>query len=142
MLLLLLACLVVALADQWSKALVRVRMPASGLRKRVWPGLALYHGRHSGRGWSNRRALRIRLGVWVAALAASLIVSASIDTRGIQAGLGAMLGGAAGNLVDGLRHGGVTDFLDIRVWPVFNLADAAIVMGAALTGGTLILALR
>lgn len=46
--------------------------------------------------------------------------------------LGLQLGGAVGNLVDRLRGGTVVDFLDFRVWPVFNLADSAIVIGGAL----------
>lgn len=46
--------------------------------------------------------------------------------------LGLELGGAAGNLVDRLFLGAVIDFLDFRVWPVFNLADVAIVVGAIL----------
>jgi signal peptidase II len=44
---------------------------------------------------------------------------------------GMMLGGAAGNLLDRLRFGAVTDFLDLRVWPVFNLADTALTFGRA-----------
>ena len=44
-------------------------------------------------------------------------------------GLGAALGGASGNALDRLRLGAVTDFIDLRVWPVFNLADLAIVFG-------------
>ena len=40
-----------------------------------------------------------------------------------------ILGGAVGNLVDRLRYGYVVDFLDFRVWPVFNIADCAIVIG-------------
>ena len=40
-----------------------------------------------------------------------------------------MIGGAAGNLFDRLRYGYVVDFLDFRVWPVFNLADASICLG-------------
>lgn len=47
-------------------------------------------------------------------------------------GLGLMLGGASGNIVERLRFGYVLDYLDVHVWPVFNLADAAIVVGAAL----------
>jgi len=50
----------------------------------------------------------------------------------VKAGLGLVVGGALGNLVDRLRHGMVVDFLDFRVWPVFNLADSAIVAGACL----------
>jgi signal peptidase II len=47
-------------------------------------------------------------------------------------GLGLMIGGASGNIVERLRFGDVLDYLDVHVWPVFNLADAAIVVGAGL----------
>lgn len=43
-----------------------------------------------------------------------------------------VLGGAVGNLIDRFRFGGVIDFLDFRVWPVFNLADSCITVGACL----------
>lgn len=49
----------------------------------------------------------------------------------LRYGLGLVLGGALGNLADRLRYGRVVDFLDFRVWPVFNLADTAIVIGAS-----------
>lgn len=44
-------------------------------------------------------------------------------------GLGLQLGGAVGNLADRIRLGHVTDFIDLRFWPVFNLADSSIVVG-------------
>jgi signal peptidase II len=47
-------------------------------------------------------------------------------------GLSLILAGAVGNLVDRLRFGYVLDFLDFRVWPVFNIADSAITVGACL----------
>jgi signal peptidase II len=47
-----------------------------------------------------------------------------------QMALGAALGGAAGNLLDRWYRDGVIDFIDVGFWPVFNLADAAIVIGA------------
>ncbi|GAW92605.1 signal peptidase II [Calderihabitans maritimus] len=50
----------------------------------------------------------------------------------LKSGLALQLGGAVGNLLDRLRYGYVIDFLDFRVWPVFNLADSAIVLGVAL----------
>ncbi len=50
--------------------------------------------------------------------------------RGLPLGL--VLGGALGNLLDRIRTGGVLDFIDLRVWPVFNLADAAITVGVGL----------
>ena len=46
--------------------------------------------------------------------------------------LGLILAGAFGNLIDRLRLGYVVDFLDFRVWPVFNLADSALTIGALL----------
>jgi signal peptidase II len=40
-----------------------------------------------------------------------------------------MVAGAVGNLFDRIKTGLVVDFLDFRIWPVFNLADIAIVLG-------------
>ena len=51
-------------------------------------------------------------------------------TRSISLGL--VLGGAAGNLGDRLRLGYIVDFLDFRIWPVFNIADSAITIGIML----------
>ncbi len=53
-------------------------------------------------------------------------------TNLLRLALGLQLGGAAGNLLDRLRLGFVTDFLDVGAWPVFNLADASIVTGLVL----------
>ena len=52
--------------------------------------------------------------------------------RWVPVCLGLILGGALGNLADRVRFGGVVDFLDFRIWPVFNLADSCITIGAAL----------
>jgi len=53
-----------------------------------------------------------------------------------QCGLALILGGAAGNALDRVIHGGVTDFLEVRlwryIWPAFNVADSAITIGAVL----------
>lgn len=49
-------------------------------------------------------------------------------------GLGAVIGGAVGNIIDRIRFGAVADFLDFHLygyhWPAFNIADAAIFCGA------------
>jgi signal peptidase II len=52
--------------------------------------------------------------------------------------LSLILAGALGNLIDRLFFGYVIDFLDFRVWPVFNIADSAITVGAVLLGWTLL----
>jgi signal peptidase II len=47
-------------------------------------------------------------------------------------GMGMALGGATGNMLDRLRRGAIVDFVAIGPWPVFNLADAALVAGTGL----------
>ncbi len=61
--------------------------------------------------------------------------------------VGLILGGAVGNLADrafrgdgGFFSGAVVDFVDLRWWPVFNIADSAIVIGAILLVGQVALA--
>ncbi len=46
--------------------------------------------------------------------------------------LALILGGAVGNLIDRVVRGYVVDFIDLRVWPVFNVADSAITIGVAM----------
>lgn len=50
----------------------------------------------------------------------------------IQISLGLILGGAFGNLIDRVRLGYVVDFIQVGWWPVFNIADSAITVGAVL----------
>lgn len=49
--------------------------------------------------------------------------------RLLRLALGLQVGGALGNLIDRLRLGHVTDFMDVGPWPIFNLADTSIVAG-------------
>lgn len=81
------------------------------------------------------------LGQWPVILFSSAVVavlsvwlSRATDPRQAAA-LGAINGGALGNILDRFRLGGVTDFLDFHLsgyhWPAFNLSDTAIVFGVA-----------
>ena len=44
----------------------------------------------------------------------------------LQIAVGLLLGGTIGNLIDRVMYGSVIDFLDFRIWPVFNIADSAV----------------
>jgi signal peptidase II len=56
--------------------------------------------------------------------------------------VGLLIGGSVSNLADRVRLGHVTDFLDFRYWPAFNLADSFIVIGVAVLLGALVAADR
>lgn len=83
------------------------------------------------------------LGPWISLLAIGVVVAVSFGATSryplgaVASGL--ISGGAVGNLLDrafrgddGFLHGAVIDFIDLQWWPVFNIADAAIVVGALL----------
>ena len=80
-------------------------------------------------------------GVWFFVLAACLAVAGIMFYLRSRKGalefsssfaLSLIMGGAIGNLVDRLRFGVVIDFLDFKIWPVFNIADSAITCGVAI----------
>lgn len=83
------------------------------------------------------------IGPWISVLAIGVVVAVSFGATSryplgaVASGL--ISGGAVGNLLDrafrgddGFLHGAVIDFIDLQWWPVFNIADAAIVVGAIL----------
>lgn len=90
---------------------------------------------HSSRGVYARGGARAGLVLtWVVALASATALHVSgqtFQTHASMAGVGAAIGGAAGNLLDVLRRRSVLDFIDLRWWPVFNIADVGIVAGLA-----------
>jgi len=71
-------------------------------------------------------------------LVVAMAASSAISRRPVALAVGLVLGGAFGNLADrllrspGLLRGAVVDFIDLRWWPVFNLADSAITCGCLL----------
>jgi signal peptidase II len=74
----------------------------------------------------------------VVVVVAILWAARRLRSAGWAVALGLLLGGASGNLVDrvlrspGPGRGAVVDFLDFQVWPSFNVADSAIVVGGVL----------
>jgi len=72
--------------------------------------------------------------VAVAIIAAILIFQRHVPANQglVRAALALQLGGATGNLIDRLRHGHVIDWIDFHFWPVFNVADSAVVIGVVI----------
>jgi signal peptidase II len=98
------------------------------------PGIAFSMFSESKSSWL--APVLVAVSVAVMALLGWMIVKDLVGGALAQCGLSLILGGAAGNAVDRVIHGGVTDFLEVRlwtyIWPAFNLADSAITVGAFL----------
>ena len=122
--------LAVVAADQATKALVRANIDI-GNRDGVLPGVELVHVRNRGVAFglfADGGFVLIAIGA--ACVVALLAFFATYSRRPlVWLPTGLLLGGAAGNLIDRLHQGYVTDFIDLPLWPAFNLADTAITIG-------------
>ena len=78
--------------------------------------------------------------VWIGLVAGVALLSVEVSAAGVAGamGLGFALGGATSNLADRVVRGAVADFIAVGRWPVFNLADGAMVAGMALLAAGLI----
>ena len=125
----LVAAAVVA-ADQATKAIVRANIDRFEEIDLVL-GLKFIHTRNTGVAFSMLSGGGpIVVIVACIALAALLIFFIThLKTRLIWLPVGLLLGGAAGNLIDRVRIGAVTDFVKIPHWPAFNVADIGVTFG-------------
>ena len=82
--------------------------------------------------FANQRVMFIVAAALVIAAACLMYRRLMSEKVIVRWGVALLLGGAAGNLIDRVRIGCVLDFLDFRIWPVFNIADIGICIGVAL----------
>ena|ERR1022692_4634281 len=140
----LLIALVVVLLDRWTKRLVAQRISLYS-HIQVIPGFfRLTHTENTGAAFSlfADSPAHWKTGLLIAFSAIALVVVSVLLWKNHHAhvvtgiGLSLIMGGALGNLWDRLARGRVVDFLLFYFrryqWPVFNLADSAIVVGAGL----------
>jgi Lipoprotein signal peptidase len=123
---------VVVAIDRIAKSMVTARLQEGAFSNANIFGVRLGHVVNRRNPWGSAIGVRLMAVAWLVLAAGSLAFAKLIDNPTTLIGLGALLGGAMGNLVDGISRRGVTDFIDLRVWPVFNVADTAIVCGATL----------
>jgi signal peptidase II len=134
----------IVLLDQATKLLIEVTLPVGQSIRLIPHHFAIVHVLNPGAAFGlfaeQSSAFRNPFFIGISVLAAALILS--YHRRHGQAawrptlGLGLILGGAIGNLIDRLRLGMVVDFLDVHYyqyhWPAFNVADSAISVGVGL----------
>jgi signal peptidase II len=81
---------------------------------------------------ANQRMLFLILTAVIVGVMIYLYCSLSNKKSLTAISLGIVVSGAIGNFIDRFMQGTVTDFLDFRIWPIFNIADIAICVGLAL----------
>jgi signal peptidase II len=126
------------LLDQLSKALVEHTLSGRPAIKVVPGVLSLTYTTNSGGAFGfGESAPWLFAGATIVVSAVIVVVSTRPMRPWIAVALGLILGGALGNLADRVANGPgvsgrVTDFIDLQIWPIFNLADTAIVIGAVI----------
>ena len=139
-LLLYIVAIAVIVLDQYTKHLVRMRIPLNTSLAPI-PGLGdlvtLTHVQNTGAAFgmfTDSNLIFIILASVVAVLI--IIFNGQFGNAHwlLPLTFGLQVGGALGNLVDRVSMGAVTDFVDLHWWPVFNVADSAVVVGTALLG--------
>jgi signal peptidase II len=120
--------------DQLTKHLVRTNLRLDEAEKVIGP-LTIHRVQNSGIAFGLFSSATAVVTVLTAvAVGWMLVFFARSGSRHpvLPAALGLLIGGSVSNLVDRVRLGHVTDFIDLRWWPAFNLADSFIVVGVAI----------
>ena len=131
-------------ADQLTKQIVTSQLSLDDATHVVGP-FWIHHVQNSGIAFglfsSKTAAVIVLTGIAVAWM---LIFFARSGSRHpvLPVALGLVIGGSLSNLLDRVRLGYVTDFLDLRYWPAFNLADSFIVIGVGILLAALVFAER
>lgn len=123
--------IVLLLIDQLSKALVR-QLPVGASRK-LLPGLWLTHAQNTGASFSILTGNNGLL-AWFALIVLGILIYFydKFVTTGERIAYVLLTAGILGNLIDRVLFGSVTDLFDLGWWPVFNIADSALVVGVLL----------
>ena len=132
----LLVALLIVVADQLSKVWIRSNL-ATGQSLPETGFFQLTHVQNSGGAFGLFQGQSFPLTILASIVIAILLFYVFfishrfpfLDNMPGKAVLGLVLGGAIGNLIDRLRFGYVTDFIDVGIWPAFNIADSAVTVG-------------
>ena len=120
--------------DQWTKQLAVSHLLDSGVRSIpvLGPYIKFTYVENRGAAFGllqEQTSFFILVGLIVIAVILYSLRQMSRPSLILTLSLGLQLGGAIGNLIDRIRFGYVVDFMDLTFWPVFNVADSAIVCG-------------
>jgi signal peptidase II len=121
-------------ADQLTKAIVSAQLPIGDTAVSIGP-FSIHHVQNTGIAFGLfADSTSAVIALTAVAVGAMLVLFARTAQRHsfVPIALGLVIGGSVANLLDRVRLGHVTDFLDFAYWPAFNLADTFIVVGVGL----------
>jgi len=128
-----LLCALVVIADQVAKAAIEANLVPGEHVGVLGPlELTLSHNRGVAFGLAGGGGALLIVFTLVALAFVGAVFARDPAKPGMWVAVGLLGGGAIGNLIDRVRAGEVTDFVDLASWPPFNLADVAITLGVAL----------
>lgn len=129
---------IILVIDQWTKYLVRTRIPYS----EVWapwnwllPFARVVHWQNTGAAFGMFQGMNLVFMILAIIVSGAIIYYFPFVPKEdwlIRLALGIQLGGALGNLIDRIQYGAVTDFISVGSFAVFNVADASISVGVVL----------
>jgi signal peptidase II len=130
---------IVIVADQLTKAWIRGRL-AEGQVFRDWGWVQIIHVQNTGAsfGFLKGHINAIIIGVFLEILVIGFFIYLLrnylkiLDNWWIRVGAGLVMGGAIGNQIDRLAMGHVTDFIDFKWFPTWNIADGSAVVGSCI----------
>jgi signal peptidase II len=131
--------LIILVVDQLSKAWIRANLlEGQSLFKLGFFRITYVHNTGAAFGLFQDQSFILTI-VAIVAISVILVYALFIsrffpwlESKLSKSALGLLLGGTVGNLIDRLRLGYVTDFIDFSYWPAFNLADASVTVGVIL----------
>jgi len=130
----LILAMAVVVIDQWSKYYVQTHM-SLGMSIPLVPSIFhLTYILNPGAAFGileNQRTFFVIVGLLMIGAVLYLYPRIPANMRLLRLGTGLMMGGTVGNVIDRIQTGYVVDFFDFRIWPVFNIADIAIVVGVS-----------
>ena len=125
-------CILVIVLDQAVKAVIEANMVPGEHVDVLGPlGFTLAHNRGVAFGLANGGGAALIVLTIAALVFVGVLFARNPSRRGMWIAVGLLAGGALGNLIDRVRVGEVTDYVDLLGWPPFNLADVAITLGVA-----------
>ena len=133
--LLIIVALLIIIFDQFTKTIIRKNL-SSGETVSIIDGFVQLKGVENSGGafglFPGSHIFLLSISVIVVVIAVIYWLTNRPNEMIMTISFGLIIGGALGNMIDRLLFNNVTDFIDFRFWPVFNIADLAIVVGMIL----------